>query len=442
MNIADGVEFAIQAALEAGNDEVEVAASLVNVTTTMIESNEVRLTKSQRFTPLGIRTLRGKSQGFATTNVVTKASIRKCVKEATSISNVSPPDVFNNIPSGGKVGPLEGIYDRETVNAAPSDIVQKAAEMLEFVKSYDSRIRIDGGSFSAAEDDVLIVNSNGRAGRQRTTLTSWELIGMAVDDGEVSSFDVAHGSHHFFRRASPEESLREFCSTVISSLKARKSEPFHGSLIMSPDSFAEILVSPLMEAACAMSVQKGRSPLTGKVGQKLSSKLLTISDDGTCIDGSMASGFDREGTASRKTRVLDEGVLTTFLHSCYTAARDGAESTGSASGGASSPPDNGPSNIVVEAGSQPMSSLLEETSSGILVNRFSGNVDSTTGDFSGVVKGGYLVQNGQVVHPVKETLVAGNVYQLLNTISGISRERKTLGNYILPYVKVEDVSII
>lgn len=442
MNIYDALDFALNTALGTGIDEVEVAASIERLTSAMIERDEVRLGKSQQFSPLGVRVLKGKSQGFATTNALSKASIKRCVEEATAISRVSPPDNYNNIPAGTEVGSLDGIYDKSTRNVTPSDVVEKADSMLDFTKSYDTRIKVDGGIFTVGEEEKLIRNSNGRMAKQLTTLSSWKLIGMAVDGSEVTSFDVAHGSHHFFSEANPEESVRELCNMVISSLRARKSESFKGTLIMSPEAFGDIFISPIMSAACALSVQKERSPLAGKIGQQLATEMLTITDDGTRQEGSNACGFDREGTPCRRNRLLDKGFLTTYLQSCYTAARDKTESTGNASGSASSPPGNGPSNIVVEEGNQSLDSLYKETSRGIIVNRFSGNVDSATGDFSGVVKGGSVIQNGEITNPVKETLIAGNVYQLLNSISGISKVRKVMDNYILPYVKVENVSVI
>jgi len=86
------------------------------------------------------------------------------------------------------------------------------------------------------------------------------------------------------------------------------------------------------------------------------------------------------------------------------------------------------------------SRLLSEIKKGVMINRFSGNVNPVNGDFSGVVKGGHLIKNGSVVCPVKEVMVAGNVFDSLKNISGLSRERKKIFDSFLPYIAVEGIS--
>ncbi|MEE8182787.1 MAG: metallopeptidase TldD-related protein, partial [Thermoplasmata archaeon] len=86
-------------------------------------------------------------------------------------------------------------------------------------------------------------------------------------------------------------------------------------------------------------------------------------------------------------------------------------------------------------------SLIGETTKGVIISRFSGVPDSISGDFSGAVKGGYLVENGEKVNPIKETLVAGNVFELLNEISGISKETERIMSFIAPWVRLENVSV-
>ncbi len=75
------------------------------------------------------------------------------------------------------------------------------------------------------------------------------------------------------------------------------------------------------------------------------------------------------------------------------------------------------------------------------MTRFSGWPQAVSGDFSGAVKGGFLIENGEVVRPVKETLIAGNIIELLEKISGASREVEEVFNYKLPYLRFEEVSI-
>jgi PmbA protein len=84
--------------------------------------------------------------------------------------------------------------------------------------------------------------------------------------------------------------------------------------------------------------------------------------------------------------------------------------------------------------------LVSEIDKGIIISRFSGNVNPVSGDFSGVVKGGRLVMNGTIKHAVKEVMVAGNIFEALPRLNGISRERKAIFGSILPYMRFDGIS--
>jgi PmbA protein len=84
--------------------------------------------------------------------------------------------------------------------------------------------------------------------------------------------------------------------------------------------------------------------------------------------------------------------------------------------------------------------LVSEIDKGIMISRFSGNVNPVNGDFSGVVKGGQLIVNGTIKHAVKEVMVAGNVFEALRRLNGISTERKAIYGSILPYMRFDGIS--
>ena len=107
---------------------------------------------------------------------------------------------------------------------------------------------------------------------------------------------------------------------------------------------------------------------------------------------------------------------------------------------ATSQPAIGVSNLLVSPGESSLDELCRLPRV-VLVNRFSGSSDPVTGEFSGVVKGGFLLRGGERI-PLRETLIAGNLYSLLRSISGISRERENLnGRARIPALRIEDVSV-
>jgi PmbA protein len=94
----------------------------------------------------------------------------------------------------------------------------------------------------------------------------------------------------------------------------------------------------------------------------------------------------------------------------------------------------------MKEGRTTLDTLIEEIKNGIILSRFSGNVNPVNGDFSGVVKGGKLVKNGEVQHPVKEVMVAGNIFDALRQLTGVSKERKVIYDSILPYMRFDNIS--
>jgi PmbA protein len=211
-------------------------------------------------------------------------------------------------------------------------------------------------------------------------------------------------------------------------------------MLLTPMAANEMIEEVVAYAINSDTVQKRSSYFAGKIGKQVVSELLTVEDDGTNVEGLNASSFDREGVPHHRNIVIEKGVLKKFLYNTYTARKDGVRSTGNASGSTSSPPLVSTTNFLIKPGSSNFDTLVSEIRHGIIVSRFSGNVNPVNGDFSGVVKGGHLVRNGTIQYPVKEVMVAGNVFEALLHLNGISKERKVIYDSILPYMRFVGIS--
>ena len=139
--------------------------------------------------------------------------------------------------------------------------------------------------------------------------------------------------------------------------------------------------------------------------------------------------------------IIESGVLQGFLYDVYEARAAGITATGHARGGASVQPSVGTSNLVMAPGETALATLCAEPERAVLVTRFSGSSNPITGEFSGVIKGGFLLKKGERV-PVKETMIAGNLYELIKSVSGVSAEVRFInGSSRIPALRVEDVSV-
>jgi PmbA protein len=297
-----------------------------------------------------------------------------------------------------------------------------------------------GGVFIGAEEKA-IYNSKGLAAYERGTSVSAMVIGMARDKKEVSSFDFQFDGSLRLAGIKIESLATRLAKNVICSLGAKPARSFTGTALFSPYAVAETLLGPIVSSINADNVQKDMSRFAGNLGKRIASTKLTIEDDGLLKNGLSSSAFDREGQPRRKLAIIRNGILQTYLYNSYTANREKRKSTGHATGSYRSIPGIAPTNLVVSPGQAAKSELIREIKEGILVTRFSGNVNPITGEFSGTVKGGFYIKNGRLVHPITNTMIAGNVFDAITRISGISKKLTKVYSHRLPYIAVRKVSV-
>jgi PmbA protein len=219
-----------------------------------------------------------------------------------------------------------------------------------------------------------------------------------------------------------------------------------GPILLEPWAAASI-VGSLASSISADAVQKKRSLLAGRLGQRIATDCVTIVDDGRRPDGLASRPWDAEGVTTQRTEVIASGVLRSYLHNSYTARRDGrAASTGNASRASyRSTPELGPSNLLMLPGGESPDALLRRMGDGLLVSDVHGlhTVNPVTGEFSLGING-MLVEGGVPTRPVREVTIAGTLLDLLGSVEAVGRDlRFTFGAGFLgaPSVLVRQVAI-
>ncbi|MHC4358788.1 MAG: metallopeptidase TldD-related protein, partial [Planctomycetota bacterium] len=181
-------------------------------------------------------------------------------------------------------------------------------------------------------------------------------------------------------------------------------------------------------------VQKGISPLLGKLGEKVMDERVSIFDDAT-LDFAVGSyPLDGEGTRSSRTPLFEKGVLKNYLFDLQTAGIMSAKSTGNGSRGFSSQPSPGCTNIIVETGDMTLEDMIKDVRYGVLVDQVLGGGQSNTlaGEFSVNLDLGFLIENGKLVGRVKDCMIAGNVFDVFNNIMAIGSEAEWHGSDHIP----------
>jgi PmbA protein len=430
---------AVVRACRLGADAVEAYGQTVVSTSSAIEKNDLQISRSQRETALGVRAFVGDRVGFASTNDVD--AIETACADAVTLAKACPEDPHNVLPKACTVQFVDGIYDPAAETFRAADAVEQAIRMLDLAQSIDHRLVVGDADFSAQVLERAIVTTNGVRLHEKGSLFSYYALVTAAEGENVSSFDFQFGAARSVAEIDVEPVTRRACETALGSLGAARGERFKGQIILSPNAVQELLIGALLFQLDAKNVLRGMSRWKDSCGRRVAAAALTIVDDGRLPGGVATASFDREGVPHQERILIEAGNLASFLHNAYTAHSMRTADTGHATGSARTLPGIGPTNLSILPGEVPKDALVSDTRQGLFIRRFSGNVDPISGDFSGLAKAAHLIRNGKTTRPVTGSLIAGNVFEALRTLSGVSVEREQVYNFTLPHLRLEQVSV-
>ncbi|MGA7843784.1 MAG: metallopeptidase TldD-related protein, partial [Dehalococcoidales bacterium] len=215
------------------------------------------------------------------------------------------------------------------------------------------------------------------------------------------------------------------------------------SVIFTPDGVTGSLVLPLISAFNGKTVLEGASPLGKKLGEKVFDKNLILSDNPLIPYNTGSRPCDDEGVPCQVTPLVTDGVIRNFLYDLQTAARAKTKSTGHGQrqGGLPAP---SPHAFMITPGNVSFEEMVKSIDEGIIVEQLlgAGQGNMLGGDFSGNVLLGFKIEKGEIVGRVKDTMISGNVYQLLKEISAIGSDAKWVNGFLnTPSICCANVSV-
>jgi len=205
---------------------------------------------------------------------------------------------------------------------------------------------------------------------------------------------------------------------------------FEGTVLFTPDCFAQFLMYTIQNYASSSVILDGTSLWLDKVGQQVASPCLTISmnsSDSRIIEGET---YTSDGYKTEDIDIIKDGVLNSHLISLYVANKTGRPVTKNTS-----------FDLVVAPGNDSYSSIIKSIDRGLIVGGFSGGSPGTNGEFSGVAKNSYYIEHGEIKGAVSETMINGNLGLMLQNIRAISKEVICDGSMVVPYVAVDNIVI-
>jgi len=430
----------VDRARRAGAHQAEVCAEWGHSVVASVSQNDLDGLQDSEETQLGVRVVVDGRPGFATANRAT--ALDGAIEDAIAIARATAPDPWSDLYEGDGTEQVAEEVCEALVGWESTELARRLMDRLHAMRAAHPVLTIDSAELQVSRSVRALASSRGVAGSFATTRASGSIFGMAVEAGRVGSFAYDGDVVAQLSALAPalDAAFDRFVQSAVDALHAQKGETFRGDILLTPSAAADLLLGPVISGLSAAQVRRGQSPFAGRVGEAIAHSGLTVVDEALGLPGIAACPFDRDGAPRSRRTLIEKGVLQGFLFSQYEAHAAGARSTASALGGASTAPYVGVAACSVDAGSDD-AVALESAGRCVVVPRFAGTTDPVTGDFSGVVKGGYLVVDGER-RPIHETTIAGNIYECLHAITGISHQRHILyGQTAMPFLRISDISI-
>ena len=443
--LLDRAQELCERALAEGAGSAEVYASGSETVNVGFEKNDLKLAQVDEGRTLGLRVLVDGKQGFASTNQFAQSALATTAADALTLARLSMADAHNGLPDARPLQAAPSLVNRALAGLSVERVVEIAHDFFARARSVDPRLSLDSASLALHCSTHALCSSTGARAAESDALLSLSLFGMAIEGDDVGGFDACGDC---VRDPAQLESaiksvIERFSEAALGNLGARAGESYRGPVLFAPQAFFSVFVSPLLSAASAVAVQRGRSALAGKLGQAIAHPSLSIHDDPSDTALAGACSFDREGQPARPFALVERGTLCGYLYNGYAARVDGCTSTGHATGGADSVPGLGTHAVSVAPGSGgDRAAMLRALGRGLYIQRFSGTVDPASGDFSGVAKSARWIENGVLARPLRETLISGNAFDLLRTGGVLGSEAERINGAVrAPSALVDGVSV-
>ncbi|MBN1369020.1 MAG: TldD/PmbA family protein [Dehalococcoidaceae bacterium] len=317
-------------------------------------------------------------------------------------------------------------YDPAVELVSLEEMVKLSQEMVDAAVKANPEILCDAGAGKHTAS-ISIINSNGLEAHCRSSLFTLGLGGSVIRGTDMLFVgDSLYSSRPVVDAGPVISNVKRQLEWAGSQAKiSSKSMP----VIFTPHGVENALIAPLASAFSGKMVLEGASPLKNRLGQQVFDPVLNIEDDATMNYQAASSPFDDEGIAIRVTPLIRAGVVENFYYDLYTAALAGASSTGNGNRSGGGLPGPGVNALVVKPGDTSFEEMLADIKEGLIIEHLMGADQGNIlgGEFSGNVLLGYKIENGKIAGRVKNTMVHGNVYDLLNDLAAIGNDARWVG---------------
>jgi PmbA protein len=435
----------VSRAMKSGATAAECVVREGDEFSTLVRLGQVETLKESGSKSIGVRVFFGQRAASTYSSDFSNAGLDRMLKSALELAKITSEDPFGGIPAPEQLGQLTGsldLYHEDVYSLPGADRIDYARRAEKSALDTDPRIKnSEGGSFDAATGHKILANSHGFVGEYKRSYCSVACVPIAQTDDGAMQRDYWYSVARTLKKLdAPEKVGKIAAERTLRRLGAKKVKTAKVPVVLDPMVSTSIL-EHIFEGINGDSVYRGASFLAGKLGEKIAGDNVTVIDDGTIPGGFGTSPFDGEGIPTRRTVVIENGVLKSYFLNTYTAKKLGLQTTANASRGLAGTPGIGPGNYFLQPGTKTPKELIGGIKEGLYVTEFLGQgVNLVTGDYSRGASG-LWIQNGELTFPVEEITVAGNLKELFFNIGEIASDLEFRGAVAAPTVRIEGLTV-
>jgi PmbA protein len=435
----------VRRAMAGGATAAEAVVREGDEFSTLVRLGQVETLKESGSRAVGIRVFFGKRAASTYSSDFSREGLDRMLTSALALAKITSEDPFGGIPQPEQLGQLTGdldLYHEDVYSLPGTERIDYARRAEKAALDFDPRIKnSEGGSFDAATGHKVLANSHGFVGEYRRSYCSVAAIPIAQDDKGAMQRDYWFSVSRNIGHLDPAEKVgRIAAERTIRRLGARKAKTAQVPVIFDPMVAASIL-EHIFEGVNGDSVYRGASFLAGKLDQRIAGENVTVIDDGTIPGGFGTSPFDGEGIPTRRTVVIESGMLKSYLLNTYTAKKLGLQTTGNASRGLAGTPGIGLGNYFLQPGKRTPKEIIGDVKEGLYVTEFLGHgANLVTGDYSRGASG-LWISGGELTYPVEEITVAGNLKDMFFHISEIANDLEFRGSVASPTIRIDGLTV-
>ncbi len=441
-------------AMKAGATDAEAVIFEGDEFSALVRLGQVEQLKESGSRAIGLRVFIGQRVASTSSSDFSPESIARLVEGAIALAKITSEDPFAGLPEPEEYGKLEGdlnLYFDDVNQMPPAERIEIARRTETAAMAFDTRIQNSGGGdFDTATTHKIMVNSRGFMGEYRRSYCGFSTQPIAQDEkGNMQRNYWFSAARTTTKLDSPEAVGREAARRTLQRLGARQVKTQKAPVVFSPE-IAKSIIGNIFEAANGDAVYRNASFFADKLGEQVAGENVTVIDDGTLVFYEETGGgiggfgtrpFDGEGLPTRRTVLVERGVLKNYVTNTYTARKLGTRSTGNASRGLAGNPGIGAGNFFLEPGTLTPDAILGDVKSGLYVTEVMGfGVNLVTGDYSQGASG-LWIENGELAYPVEEITIAGNLKDMYKNIVAIGNDLVFRGASASPTIRIEGMTI-